>query len=471
MQLNKKTMFDKKLLAVFVASVSLSACVATSKKETADNTRSTIEQTLPEISDQWVVEAPIAVQEVVWMESFDDPVLTALVQEALSNNLNLQASASGVERARAMATQAGAALKPNVNLSVGGARSGSLNTSANTSNSFNAGLQVGWEADIWGRIRSGAQAAAASAEAAEADFLFAQYSLAASTIRAYILAIDAKTQTQVATESLDILKETLRIVQLQLDNGIGLSQDLALTKSDLATAEAQFESAKGAERNAIRSLELLLGRYPGAELKVRNELPSVPPAPVAGVPSELLERRPDLIAAERRVAAAFDTVQQAKTARLPSLSLSGNLGGSSQSLSDLLDPANAAWQLGSSLLAPIFDGGQRRAQVEIATADQEQALANYGQTALNTFAEVEQALDQGLVVAAQEELLNEAVQEAEKAYFIAKIRYEAGETSLTDLLSIQQRFITAKSSYVSVKRLLIENRVDLNLILGGDWEV
>ncbi len=196
----------------------------------------------------------------------------------------------------------------------------------------------------------------------------------------------------------------------------------------------------------------------------------MPPPPPAGLPSDLLERRPDLVAAERRVAAAFNATNQARAARLPTLSLTGNIGGASSSLSDLLDPANVAWTAGANLLAPLYDGGRRRAAVEITTAEQEQALALYGQAAINAFSEVETNLDQGVVVQQRIVDLEEAAAEAENALRIARLRYEEGEEDLLSVLTIQQRDISAKSSLSSVNRLLLEQRVNLNRALGGSFE-
>jgi len=170
------------------------------------------------------------------------------------------------------------------------------------------------------------------------------------------------------------------------------------------------------------------------------------------------------------VAAAFNASAQARAARLPRVGLTGDLGGASDSLSDLLDPANIAWRAGASMLAPIFDGGSRREAVEIATAAQEQALAAYGQAALNAFGELERNLDQGVVIAQRIVDLEEATREAENAFRIARLRYDEGEEDLLSVLTIQQRVNRAKSALSSVERLLLEQRVNLNLALGGSWE-
>ena len=239
----------------------------------------------------------------------------------------------------------------------------------------------------------------------------------------------------------------------------------------MATAREQLVYVESAGRDAVRALEILLGRYPSAELALRTSLPDSPPHPPVGVPSELLERRPDLVAAERRVAAAFNLLDQAKAARLPSLSLTSNIGGSSNSLSDILDPQNVTWQLATNLLAPIFDGGRRQAQVDIATADQKQALANYGSVALDAFSQAESALDQGVALERRADELGIALQQTNKAYRVAQIRYQEGEIPLLDLLALQQRQDNAGSSLLAVNRLLLEQRVNLHLALGGSWEI
>lgn len=428
-----------------------------------------IEDATPDIPANWRSPASAGDVQVGWIASFNDPGLEQLVAEAQANNKNLAASAANVTRARALARQAGAALTPDVGLTAGAARSGSLESGTPENTGYSAGLQVSWEVDIWGRIRAGAQSAQASAQAVEADYRFAQHSLAATTALAYFTVIEANLQTDIAREIVKILEETLRIVKFRYENDMVSSQDLALVRSDLASARERLTTSEGSYRDALRALELLLGRYPSAELAVRKTLPDVPPPPPAGVPSELLERRPDIIAAERRVAAAFNALTQAKAARLPALSLTGDIGGSSPTLTDLLNPTNMAWRAGANLLAPLFDGGVRRENVVIATAEQEQALAAYGQTALEAFSELETALDQGVVVAEREKALKEAAEEAGRAYRVADLQYQEGETDLLDVLTIQQRVIDTRRNLAFVQRLLLDQRVSLHLALGGHW--
>ena len=450
---------------LFLSGLFLSGCASITPPEEA---KSAARDEVPEQPADWMAGAEVGDVRVGWIESFDDATLIELVREAQENNKDLQAAAANVERARIVARRAGAALKPAVDLTAGAAGSGRGEGSPAPSQ-LNVALQVGWELDVWGRIRAGRSGAEATAEAVEADFRFSQHSLAAGVARSYFLAIEAGRQVEVAVQTVAALEETLRIMTLRYENGMVSAQDAALTRSDLASARERFATVQGSRRDALRSLEILLGRYPGAELDVGKSLPATPPSPPAGLPSEILERRPDLVAAERRVAAAFNAVDQARAARLPAIRLTGSVGGSSNALSSLVNPANLAWSAGTSLLAPLFDGGKRRAQVEIATVEQEQALALYGQAALNAFGEVETNLDRGTVLARRRTELEIAAQEAKEAYRIAELRYKEGESDLLDVLTVQQRVFTADTNLVSVDRLLLEQRVNLHLALGGSW--
>ncbi len=406
---------------------------------------------------------------VDWLSSFQDTLLTDLVTQALANNRDLMAASANVERANALAIQSGAQLKPQANLAFASSRSGSASSAISDVSNQTLSVQLAWEVDLWGRISAGQRAAVASAEAAEADYKYAQHSLAAATAKAYFIAIEAGQQAAILEDILASLEETFRIVNLQYENGLISAQDVSLTNSDLASTREQLITLEASQKEALRALEVLLGRYPEGDITVRTALPILPSLPPPGIPSDVLERRPDLIASERRVAAAFSGVKQAKAARLPQFNLTSNIGGASNSLSDITDPANVAWQLASNLLAPIFDGGVRKAQVDVATAEQKQTLAAYAQTALKAFNEVETNLDLANTLIQREKELSLALSEAEKAYHIAELRHKEGEIALIDLLAMQQRVLSAKSNTSSLQRLALEQRVNLFLALGGNW--
>ncbi|MGI9293927.1 MAG: efflux transporter outer membrane subunit [Pseudomonadales bacterium] len=457
------------LISIVLLAVGLAACFPSQEVLQRDVDEATTQQ-VPESPEQWVQAADSNTVQAGWIESFNDPVLVELVIEAQANNRDLAAAVANVDRAWALARQAGAALRPNVDVTAGAVRTGSLESSRLASTNLSLGAQASWELDVWGRLRSGQRAAVASAEAVAADFRSAQDSLAAATAKAYFTSIEANIQGDISRKNVSILEETLRIVTVRYNNGLLSAQDTALARSDLATARERLTTVEGSYRDSVRALEALLGRYPGAVLKLRETLPAVPPSPPVGLPSELLERRPDLVAAERRVAAAFNATNQAKAARLPSISLTASTSAASDSLSNLLSTSNNAWALGTNLLAPIFDGGTLREGVVIATAEQDQALAAYGQAAISAFREMETNLDQGFIVQQRIQDLREAVTEAEEAFRIVRLRYEEGEEDLLNVLVIQQRSINSKSSLSIAERLLLEQRINLNLAFGGSWE-
>lgn len=423
-----------------------------------------------DVPDEWQVPAggDIDDEGMGWLDAFGDPTLTSLVAEAQANNRDLQVASGGVDRTWALAEQAGAALLPSVAATAGATETDASEGGGTTG--LTAGLQVSWELDLWGRMRAARSAAATSAQASEADYRHAQQSVAAAVARAYFLGVEARLQQTAAADIVRALAQTIDIVTAQYREGLASAQDLALARSDLASARERLAAVEGGGRDAIRALELLVGRYPAADLEVPDTLPSPPPLPPAGLPAGLLERRPDLVAAERRVAAATDSLHEARVARLPAVSLTATGGGASNALANLLNPANLAWQATSQLLAPLFDGGVGQARVEVATAAREQAVAAYAQAALTAFAEVEQTLDHGTVLAIREASLVTALQEAEEALRLAELRLREGEIALLDVLTVRRRVIGARTSLLTLQRERLTQYVNLNLALGGDWQ-
>lgn len=455
------------LSMALLAAVLVSGCASYSAPR--NEAARIVDDSLLDVPDRWLaVKESVGDVHIGWIDAFADPVLSDLVVEAQENNRSLRAAAANVDRAYALLRQSRSQLYPNLDLNAGAARSGPLDGRPTTT-SLNLGLQSGWEVDLWGRVRSDVDASFQSAEAAQVDYRYAQHSLAAAVARSYFSAIEAGLQVEVAEAIVVALTEIDRIVRVRFENGYANAQDTALARTDLEGARDTMFSAQLAKRDAVRALELLLGRYPGAELELRRTLPDAPPPPPAGLPSQLLERRPDLVAAERRIAAAISGVDQAQAARLPQISLTGSLGGASNELSNLLDPVNVVWRLASNLLAPIFDGGRRAAQVEVATAAQEEAVASYADLALNAFSEVEGALDEGQILRRRYNALAEASRASDQALRIAQLRFDEGENELIDVLNIQQRRFGARSSFVAIERSALTQYIDVSLALGGDW--
>ena len=262
--------------------------------------------------------------------------------------------------------------------------------------------EVSWELDLWGRVRAQAASATAAREAADADLLYARQSLAATVATLWYQTLATERMRLTAAEAAVVHDDLLRLVRTKHRVGKVSQQDVALAGADRDRALHLERVYATSEQQVVRGLEVVVGRYPRAELALAADLPALPPPVPAGLPSELLERRPDLIAAERRVAAAFHAIQVAKAARLPRVALTGSGGRSTSELLRLANVGAGFWTMAANFLAPIFTGGALAAQVDIATAEQQAALALYGQTALRAFSEVESALASEQLLADQQ---------------------------------------------------------------------
>ena len=396
-----------------------------------------------------------------WLASFNDPQLEALVNEALdAQNPRMRVMSSFVDRAEAMARLGGAALQPTVAL--GGSLSETFGNDAVSGRSSGIGLAVSWEADVWGRVRAGANAADEQYRAAIEDFEFARQSLAANVARSWYLATELRMQEMLAKEVVDILSKLVNVVEVKQRVGQVTMEDVFLARADLNTAEDALRLAIGGQRQARRSLEILLGRYPAAEIEAKDDLVPVPPPVPSGLPSNLLERRPDLLAAERTVAAAFFLTEEARLAQLPTFSLTAGIG-SSNSLDDLIG------NIGIGLFAPLFTGGALEAQLDIATSDQEAAIGSYGLAVLDALQEVETALTNEALLFEREQFLREAEENNQAAYRLSKKRYQIGEIELLNLLQQQSRWIGSRISHINVQNQQLAQRITLHLALGGSF--
>ncbi|MEN8190818.1 MAG: TolC family protein [Thermodesulfobacteriota bacterium] len=393
-----------------------------------------------------------------WLKSFGDPVLNKLVAEALAHNPNLAAAQARVDKATGLTHQARAALKPTVGLT-GGYRDNSF---AGAEEIGFGSLKTSWEPDVWGRVRTGVAASEESAAASEADYHFARQSLAGATAKAWFLAITSKLQLRFAGEVVALQKKSLKIVEERNRIGQGRLQDVHLARAAMAQAGEAVTKARAAHESSLRSLELLLGRYPSADIKVTKKLVAVPPPIPAGIPSEILERRPDIIAAERRVAAAFYKQQEAELLHLPRFNFSLGLGTNSLT--------NAISSLSAGIFAPLYTGGAIEAQVETATAAQKETIARYAGRALEAFSEVENRLAAEEHLAKRHGFLLTVVDEDQQAYKIAKKQFDIGQLGLLDVLNIQSRWISAQIAEIDAASLQLINRVDLHLALGGSFE-
>jgi NodT family efflux transporter outer membrane factor (OMF) lipoprotein len=439
----------------------LSACATAPPPTTEEIVGEALPETT-EIPDEFAAEVVDSGEvDDGWIQSFDDPQLEALVAEALANNLNLRGAAAQVDRAAGLARLAGAGLKPTVSLAADAADISGDDLVAGTSSS--AGLAVSWEADVWGRVRAEAAAGEESLAASVADFEYARQSLAAATAKSWFLATELRMQVAQAEKTVEIYRETLRLVEKKHEVGRISMQDVHLTRADLASAEEALRQARSGHEQALRALEVLLGRYPAADIETAPELIPVPPPIPVGIPSAILERRPDLVAAERRVAAAFYQSEEARLAKLPRFSLNAGVG-----VSDGL--SGAITSLAAGLFAPLYSGGALEAQIETANADQRAAIAAYGQAVLTAFEEVEAALTNEKLFAERQGFLEAVVEENSKALELARVRYDVGQTDLLSVLQIQARVVAAEIALIRIQNERLDQRVNLHLALGGSFE-
>ena len=408
------------------------------------------------------VAAPLAGH---WLATFNDPALSALVDEALNFNADLQGAALRVERAGGYLKVASASLLPSVDLFGTGSGASSNSTSGLNGLWLNASLEI----DLWGRIRYGQAAAQADAEALAADYAFARQSLAAMVAKSWFLATEAGLQRAIVQDMVRTSESLLSLAQDRLRVGNGTEQDVAVARANVGPYRDMLRQADLSREQALRALELLLGRYPSAEVAVAPNLSAMPaPVPV-GLPSELLERRPDVVAAERRVAAAFNRVGEAQAARLPRISLTAGINSISSDVLVLQDRDNPAWGLGASLLAPIYQGGALKAQVEIRTTEQKQAVAAYASAGQRAFSEVENALAAEFALSDREAILRANVRDNERALDLTQTQFRVGST---DRRSVDQRQLALHSARTSLLRVQSERlaqRVNLHLALGGSF--
>ena len=463
----RQVTMKKTLLLLAAASCSLAASCATKEPPSAgENTAKALPNAQVPANFTAAGGAGPAQVQSAWLQTFNDPTLDALVAEALTYNLDLRASKARLDAAAASAQAAGATLKPVVSASGSGLTQ--ANAEGTRATGRGAGLNISWELDVWGRLRQQTGAAEAKYEGAALDYEYARQSVAAATAKAYFLTSETLQQQMLAEEQVGSYTEMARIITSRKEAGKLGEQDVRLVKADLAAAQDRLASAQAAHKQSTRALESILGRYPSAELAAAPALPAMPGPVPAGIPSEVLERRPDVAAAERRVQSAFRNVEAKKLARLPSIGLTASAGASSGLAS--LTGNGGFFNIGGNFLAPIFDGGKRQADVKIATADQEQALAAYGQTALRALKEVEDALTADTTLERRETLQQSAVSDTQEALRLRQIEADAGKADTLSVLQLKAKLDLAKSGLITLRQSRRAERVNLHLALGGSFE-
>ena len=275
-----------------------------------------------------------------------------------------------------------------------------------------------------------------------------------------------RTEKQISLDAKDSYEKDLEITQAFFEAGSKTEQDVSISKANLAAAEDNLAQSENGYKESLRSLELLLGQYPSGEYAIEDSFPFEPQIISAGVPSDILENRPDIRSAERQVASAFNATTMAKAAKLPSIALTSNIGGSSDDLNNLADPTNLFWNLAGNLLTPLFDSGALQDNVEIADSNQKAAIAAYQSAALNAFNDVETALSNENTTRKRIKLLEINYNQSELAYNFENSKYLQGIGNIMDVNQLNRNMILAKSDLVKAERDLLSARVNLYLALG-----
>ena len=436
-----------------------------------------------------------------WISTFHDPELTRIVEEAIIYNPDLRAAAARVEASRYAVRVAAASLYPRIAARILGERQGqelggdigrgveppslggapgvdnggtsALDTSVDSSSRrwvYGLGVGAAWEADVWGRIRSKKAAAQAESDALAADYEFARQSLAAAVANAYFSTIEAAQQAANAAETLSFYNEALKLADVRKEQGHASDFDLAQIKARTASAQDALYVAQAARAQAIRAIEVVTSHYPAGRLATRSSFPGQPRAVPAGLPAQLLERRPDVIAAERRFAAAFHRVNEARAARLPRFAISGT-GGLGTAELDGVGTLNAfTWSLAAGITQPIFFGGELKAAQDIRTAEQKAAAASYTATALRAFADVENALANDYYLGKREGALTNVVENSTTSVKLGAEQLEQGQIDTFTTLRLAGENLAAKIELTRIRASRLRERVNLHLALGGDFK-
>jgi outer membrane protein TolC len=318
-------------------------------------------------------------------------------------------------------------------------------------------------------VRSKKAATKSESAALEADFEFARQSLAAAVARAYFSTIEAGQQAANAQETLALFQEYLKLTDARKKQGFSSDYEVAQLKSRMAGAQDTVYAAEAAQAQAIRAIEVVISSYPAGKLKTRRTFPSQVRSVPAGMPAELLERRPDLIAAERRFAAAFHRTNEARTARLPRFAISATGGVGSAQLDGVGVIDAVSWSLAAGVIQPIFFGGELKAAQEIRKSEQRAAAATYVGVALRAFQDVEDALDSEYHLRRREGALNEMVEQSAMAVKLGRVQLDQGQTDMFTILRLAGENLAAKTQLTQIRASRLRERVNLHLALGGSF--
>lgn len=406
-----------------------------------------------------------------WWRMFDDAELSALMEELNTSNWDIQRAEAQYRQARALVSSAEAALFPTVTANVGTTRSGagSESSSSGASSQHSLGASVSWEVDVWGRVRRSVESGEADAQASAADLAAVRLSLQSTLAQTYFRLRAADAERRFLAQTVQAFERTLQITRHRLDAGLVSMADVASAQLQLENARVQWMAVARQRSQYEHALAVLLGRAPSAfslaETRVSIAVPAVPMA----LPSTLLTRRPDVVAAERRAAAANAQIGVAQAAWFPSLTLNAQGGYRSGEWAHWLSAPFSYWSLGPLLAQAIFDGGARQARVDQTRAAFDAQAASYRQTVLDALREVEDYLVQTHGLRAEQEVQARALEAARESLRLYNNQYEAGMIDYLSVAQVETNALAAERSALALARDRLLASVQLAAALGGGW--
>ena len=434
-------------------------------------------------AEGWVPAAPAdALERGPWWLLFGDPLLDELQSRVEVSNQNVAIAVAAYAQARALVREQRASLFPVVSLDAGASRSGSgsnsraatLSSSGRVGNNYQLSIGGSWEPDVWGRLGRVVEGANAGAQASAADLASALLSFRGELAVNYFALRQTDAQKALLEATLTGYQRTLEIAQNRYTAGIAAKTDVLQAQSQLASARAENAGLGRTRAQLEHAIAVLVGEAPGnfaiAPQAYAAWKPVVPEVPV-GLPSTLLQRRPDIAAAERRVASANEQIGIAKSAYYPSLSLGASYGFGASTVANLFNASSSVWSLGLSAAQALFNAGATGARVEGAQAAHEQTVARYRQTVLVAFADVEDQLAATRVLLTQQALRREASLAADQVEQQVLNRYRSGQVSFTDVITAQATALTARRALVQAAADRQTTAVALIQSLGGGWQV
>lgn len=426
----------------------------------------------------WVPAVPAdALERGPWWSLFGDPLLDQLAARVEVSNQNVALAVGAYAQARALVRQQRAALFPSVTLNGGATRSrssGNVTTGATgrTGSNYQVSLGGSWEPDVWGRLGRAVDGASAGAQASAADLASAKLAAQGELAVNYFSLRQTDAQNALLESTIVGYSRALEITQNRYNAGIAAKTDLLQAQTQLASSQADQAGLQRTRAQLEHAIAMLVGEAPGnfTLAPVAVWTPVVPEIPV-GVPSTLLQRRPDIAAAERRVASANEQIGIAKSAYYPSISLNASAGSGASRVADLFKAASNVWSLGLSAAQLIFDAGATSARVEGAQAAQAQAVARYRQTVLAAFQDVEDQLSATHVLQTQQALRRQASASADQVEQQVLNRYKSGQVGYTEVITAQATALTARRALVQAMADRQTTAVALIQSLGGGWQV